>query len=184
MNAAQLLFKDVYRRLTKHNCARTFYSSTNIVLLNPHLKTHTCFGGLATGKIATCFRRCRWVVDYKVIARVSISSNLMSSKNLTSSNNAANQINLNYSIDSTEVESLLGKTFEMRRQPLQCICVLQYSTGYPVPIIAEAGQAQTNACLGQKFQVEVGSLFSKCFFFLQIWVFQFGPLPGTSDAEQ
>ena len=61
-------------------------------------------------------------VDYKVIARVSISSNLMSSKNLTSSSNAANQINLNYSIDSTEVESLLGKTFEMRRQPLQCIC--------------------------------------------------------------
>ena len=48
----------------------------------------------------------------------------MSSKNLTSSNNAANQINLNYSIDSTEVESLLGKTFEIRRQPLQCICVV------------------------------------------------------------
>ena len=121
MNAAQLLFKDVYRRLTKHNCARTFYSSTNIVLLNPHLKTHTCFGGLATGKIATCFRRCRWVVDYKVIARVSISSNLMSSKNLTSSSNAANQINLNYSIHATEVESLLGKTFEMRRQPLPTV---------------------------------------------------------------
>ena len=48
----------------------------------------------------------------------------MSSKNLTSSNNAANQIHLNYSIDSTEVESLLGKTFEMRGQPLQCIWLL------------------------------------------------------------
>jgi hypothetical protein len=77
-----------------------------------------------TGKIATCFRRCRWVVDYKVIPRVPISSNLMSSKNLTSSNNAANQINLNYSIHATEVESLLGKTFEMRGQPLQCIWLL------------------------------------------------------------
>ena len=83
-----------------------------------------CFGGLAYRQNCNVFPAMPAGRRLEVNALGPISSNLMSSKNLTSSNNAANQINLNYSIHATEVESLLGKTFEMRGQPLQCIWLL------------------------------------------------------------
>jgi hypothetical protein len=50
------------------------------------------------------------------------------SYHLTSSKYPTNRINLNYSIDSTEDESLLGKTFEKRCQPRQCIRLVPKSS--------------------------------------------------------
>ena len=107
LNGPQLWF-----RVSAVKNTYVFKTHTSFLLWWPRLRRQNCnvFPAMPVGR------------RLKVIARVPISSNLMSSKNLTSSNNAANQINLNYSIDSTEVESLLGNLRNEETAPAVHLC--------------------------------------------------------------